>query len=136
MILQHSLGFTVADADKIDSVETSDLAFRYSYQVKKNTSKTGQSALLSFNANDTKTIALPLGYSSADRCRFIGKVIGTLELTITHPTLGAQIITLKDGSFTISMRMSSISLTEKAGKSATLQWSMFQMLDSNSEDFQ
>jgi hypothetical protein len=127
MQLQHNTAFTVSESDTIDSVRSDQIVFRVSRPVSVSTSENGETAYLSFNANETKTIIIPLGYSSAERCRFIGKASGTLEFTVTHPTLGAQKMTVKNGSVTFSMRMTAISITEKAGASATLQWSLVQI---------
>lgn len=125
-VVQHQFGFTVANVDSVVNAEISDIVFRSSLAETQNSSISGDTALLTFNANETKTIALPIGYSSAQRSRFIVKVLGTVEMTVTHPTLSNQIITIKNGSCTFSMMISSISCTEKAGSTASLTWSHFQ----------
>lgn len=129
MILQQNIGFTVAET------ATEMPVFRSGSSDVKSTSLTGETAYLSFNANETKTIAIPLGYSSDNMLRFIGKTNGTLELNITHPTLSTQTITIKNGGIMLSMRMSSISITEKAGSATWLEWSIMQRDSANSEEF-
>jgi hypothetical protein len=135
MILQSNIGFTAADSDTIQESGPENAVFRIGTTMSKQTSACGQSAYLSFLANDTKTIAMPIGYSSDDRLRFVGSVTGTLRVTITHPTLGDQTITFKNGGFTITMRMTAISITEEAGSSASLAWSMMQTDTVSSEEF-
>lgn len=133
MILQHSTGFSVADSDTLS--EDNKTIFRVGCSEQTVTSLTGETAYLSFNANETKTIALPLGYSSDNRIRLVGQTNGTLELTITHPTLGAQTLTLKGGGVSLVMRISSISITEMAGTSAYFQWSIMQTATTSTEVF-
>ena len=135
MQVQHNNAFTVSESDTIDSVETSDLIFRVSGANSSQTSVAGESAYLSFQPNETKTIAIPLGYSTDDRCRFIAEVSGTLQVTVTHPTFGAQIIILKDGSTILSMRISSISCLELLGSIASIRWSLFQISNTDPEAF-
>lgn len=129
MILQQNIGFTVAESTSSKPI------FRVGSSDVKATSATGESGYLSFNANETKTIALPLGYSSDNIVRFVGKTNGTLELNITHPTLSTQTITIKGGGIMLSMRMSSISITEKAGSPSYFEWSIMQKETTNSEEF-
>lgn len=133
MILQHNTGFSVADSDTLN--EDNKTIFRVGCTEQTITSLNGESAYLSFNANETKSIALPLGYSSDNRLRFVGQTNGTLELTVTHPTLGAQTLTLKGGGLSLVMRASAISLTEKAGTSAWFQWSIMQTEATSTEVF-
>ena len=78
---------------------------------------------------------LPLGYSSDNRLRFIGQTDGTLELTIVHPTLGAQVLTIKGGGLMLTMRVDSISITEMAGTSAYFKWSLMQTDTTSTEVF-
>ena len=135
MILQHNTSLTVGDFNAIVDAEQNKTLFRVGGSVNKNTSVSGESAYLSFNANETKAIAIPLGYSSDDTLRIIGQVVGTLQLTVTHPVSGAQVLTLKGGSVTLNMRVSGISLTEMAGASASFTWSIVQITSANSEEF-
>jgi hypothetical protein len=135
MQLQHNTAITVANSDTLTDASQGISVFRVGASVAKSTSATGESAYLSFNANETKTIALPLGYSSANRARFVAECVGTLEITITHPTLAPQKITVKDGSIAFSMRIDSVSITEKAGASASMTWSFFQADSTNPEAF-
>jgi hypothetical protein len=135
MILQNNIGFTIADSATIEESSLTNSIFRVGSSLSKKTSENGQSAYLSFLANETKTIALPLGYSSDDKVRFVGKVTGTLSMTIIHPTLGAQVILLKGGGFAITMRIASVSITEVAGTSSTMSWSMMKTETTSTEDF-
>lgn len=136
MILQHSASLTVSDNDDIKELSPSDYVFRSSYAVSKNTSLVGDSAYLYLNANETKSVAIPLGYSSANRLRMIMQVNGVVEINITHPVLGLQTAIAKNGSFCLSMRVDAISCTEKAGSASSVKWSMMEISDANSEDFQ
>jgi hypothetical protein len=134
--LQHSYGFTVADsATLVDATKSSSCIFRVGASTKKETSLSGESAYLSFTANSTNTIIIPINYSSADRCRFVAECDGTFEVTVTHPTLGAQILTAKSGSVVFSMRMTAISITEMAGAAGTIKWSLFQVDSTDPEAF-
>jgi hypothetical protein len=134
--LQNNIGFTVADsATLVDAVTSGSCLFRVGTGTKKETTLSGESAYLSFVANATKTITIPLGYSSADRSRFIAKCSGTFEITVTHPTLGAQVLTVKDGTVTFSMRMTGISIVEKAGTASTITWSLYQIDSTDTEAF-
>ena len=133
MILQQNIGFSVAENDTL--AEEGQTNFRVGSAVQSLTTQYGETAYLSFNANDTKTIPLPLGYSSDNRLRFVGQTNGTLELTITHPTLGAQVLTIKGGGIMLTMRVSSISITEMAGTSAYFKWSLMQTDTTSTEVF-
>jgi hypothetical protein len=128
-------GFTVADSDTIESIAPGQMVFRAASAVGTDTANAGQTSLLYFPANATKTIETPLGYSSDNRLRIMGQVDGSVELNVTHPTLGIQTLTLKEGGFAISMRVTSISATEMAGRNTSMEVSMFDMKDDNTEEF-
>jgi hypothetical protein len=135
MIVQHTSSITVAEAETIDSVSENSIVFRSKISVGKNTSQSGQSAYLTFSANQTKTIDVPIGYTSDKRIKLIGECNGTLEVNVTHPINGSQKLILKNGSLIFSMRMTGITIIEMAGSSAWFKWSMMQIDDINSEDF-
>jgi hypothetical protein len=136
MQTQHTTAITVANSATIEQTSPKAMVFRVGRSYKRTMSTCGQSAYLFFSANETKTITLPIGYSSNDRIRFIAECDGTVEITVTHPTLGAQITTIKEGSFVVLMRITGVSITEKAGRNTTLNWSMFQDNQVTEEDFQ
>lgn len=136
MILQHNTGLTVGDFTDILKVDSQKTIFRVGDAVQKTTSNAGETAYLFLSANDTKTITMPLGYSDADTIRLIGQASGTLKMVLTHPTLGAQTMLLKGGGVSICSRITSITVTEMEGTSASFTWSIMQTTTANSEDFQ
>jgi hypothetical protein len=136
MILQHNTSLTVGDYTDITEATQSLTVFRVGDAVSKSTSQTGETASLYLAANDTKSIALPLGYTTANILRLVGTTSGTIKIVMTHPTLGAQTLIIKGGGISICSRVSSLSLTEMAGSATSFSWSIMQISASNSEDFQ
>ena len=135
MILQHNTSLTVGEYTDISEATQSLTVFRVGDSVQKCTSQTGETSSLYLAANETKSIALPLGYSSANVLRLIGTTQGTLKIVMTHPTLGAQTMLIKGGGINICSRISSLQITEMAGSTTSFSWSVMQIADTSSEEF-
>lgn len=135
METQGSFSAVLSSASDVVDVTLSNTAFSNGASHIRYGGGIGDSSFISLNANDTKNILMPLGHDPTVKAKIIAEVSGTVEFDITHPTLSNQKIIIKEGTLTCSMKLSAVSVTEKAGSSATIRWSIVQITSDNSGEF-